>query len=131
MLKQLLYLMRFGEKAVQRHVALAHLCSPDDQKFIFVGNNGLAFLLDLLTSINLNQRCEASMALHSLAIRTTSISHLDTTPSSTTPQVHYCEQYVNNPALSDDVTFLVEGGHGALECFSITCLILKCLKCDP
>ncbi|KAI9117470.1 hypothetical protein K1719_011636 [Acacia pycnantha] len=109
-LKQLLYLMRFGEKAVQWHVALAlaHLCSPDDQKFIFVDNNGLAFLVDLLTSINLNQRREASMALHSLAIRTTSISPLDTTPSSTTLKVYFCEQYVNNPVLSD-VTFLVEG----------------------
>ncbi|KAI9117643.1 hypothetical protein K1719_011809 [Acacia pycnantha] len=109
-LKQLLYLMCFGEKVVQWHVALAlaHLCSPDDQKFIFVDNNGLAFLVDLLTSINLNQRREASMALHSLAIRTTSISPLDTTPSSTTLKVYFCEQYVNNPALSD-VTFLVEG----------------------
>ncbi|KAI9117638.1 hypothetical protein K1719_011804 [Acacia pycnantha] len=52
-LKQLLYLMSFGEKVVQRHVALAlaRLCSPDDQKFIFVDNNGLSFLLDLLINI--------------------------------------------------------------------------------
>ncbi|KAI9117441.1 hypothetical protein K1719_011607 [Acacia pycnantha] len=109
-LKQLLYLMRFGEKAVQRNMALAlaHLCSPDDQKFIFVDNNGLALLLDLLTSRNLNKKREASMALHSLTIRTTSIPPLDATPSSTTPQVYLCEQYVNNPSLSD-VTFLVEG----------------------
>ncbi|KAI9117262.1 hypothetical protein K1719_011428 [Acacia pycnantha] len=88
-LKQLLYLMSFGEKVVQRHVALAlaRLCSPDDQKFIFVDNNGLSFLLDLLTSRNLNKKRKASMALHSLAIRTTSISPLDTTPSSsTTPE---------------------------------------------
>ncbi|KAK4257311.1 hypothetical protein QN277_006914 [Acacia crassicarpa] len=109
-LKQLLYLMRFRKKVVQRNVALAlaHLCSPDDQKFIFVDNNGLALLLELLTSRNLNKKREASMALYSLIIRTTSIPPLDTTPSSTTPQVYLCEQYVNNPSLSD-VTFLVEG----------------------
>ncbi|KAK4276016.1 hypothetical protein QN277_019017 [Acacia crassicarpa] len=109
-LKQLLHLIRFGEKAVQSYVvlALAHLCSSDDQKIIFVDNNGLAFLVDLLTSRNLNKKREASMALYSLAIRSTSISPLDTTPSSMTPQVYLCERYVNNPALSD-VTFLVEG----------------------
>lgn len=34
--------MRFAEKAVQRRVALAlaHLCAPGDQKFIFIDNNG-------------------------------------------------------------------------------------------
>ncbi|KAK4355523.1 hypothetical protein RND71_024494 [Anisodus tanguticus] len=37
----LLYLMRIGEKLIQRRVALAlaHLCSPDDQKTIFIDNN--------------------------------------------------------------------------------------------
>lgn len=42
MLKQLLYLTRSAEKAVQRRVALAlaHLCAPDDRKFIFIDNNG-------------------------------------------------------------------------------------------
>lgn len=35
--------MRVGEKAVQRRVALAlaHLCSPDDQRTIFIDNNGM------------------------------------------------------------------------------------------
>ncbi|KAG8370723.1 hypothetical protein BUALT_Bualt13G0013000 [Buddleja alternifolia] len=42
-LSHLLYMMRVGEKNVQRRVALAlaHLCSPDDQKTIFIDNNGI------------------------------------------------------------------------------------------
>ncbi|XP_054818516.1 ARM REPEAT PROTEIN INTERACTING WITH ABF2-like isoform X2 [Prosopis cineraria] len=109
-LKQLLYLMRFGEKVVQRCVALAlaHLCTPDDREFIFVDNNGLELLLDLLESTNIKQKRDASMALHSLAVRTTSVSPFDGAPPSPTPQVYLGEQYVNNPTLSD-VTFLVEG----------------------
>ncbi|XP_028800403.1 ARM REPEAT PROTEIN INTERACTING WITH ABF2-like [Neltuma alba] len=109
-LKQLMYLMRFGEKVVQRHVALAlaHLCAPDDGKFIFVDNNGLEFLLDLLESANIKQNREASMALHSLAVRTTSISPFDATPPSSASQVYLGEQYINNPTFSD-IIFLVEG----------------------
>lgn len=45
-LTHLVYLMRVGEKAVQRQVALAlaHLCSPEDQKSIFIDNNGMSFI---------------------------------------------------------------------------------------
>lgn len=44
-LSHLLYLMRVGEKVVQRRVALAlaHLCSPDDQRTIFTDNIGKTF----------------------------------------------------------------------------------------
>jgi len=44
-LKHLLYLMRVGEKSVQRRVALAlaHLCAPEDQRTIFIDNNGKQF----------------------------------------------------------------------------------------
>jgi hypothetical protein len=44
-LNHLLYLMRVAEKAVQRRVslALAHLCSPDDQRTIFIDNNGMSY----------------------------------------------------------------------------------------
>lgn len=44
-LNHLLYLMRVSEKAVQRRVALAlaHLCSADDQRTIFIDNNGMLF----------------------------------------------------------------------------------------
>ncbi|KAI7736557.1 hypothetical protein M8C21_015790 [Ambrosia artemisiifolia] len=44
-LSHLLYLMRIAERSVQRRVALAlsHLCSPDDQKTIFVDANGKRF----------------------------------------------------------------------------------------
>lgn len=43
-LNHLLYLMRVAEKTVQRRVALAlaHLCSPDDQRTIFIDNNGMS-----------------------------------------------------------------------------------------
>ena len=42
-LKHLLYMMRVGEKSVQRRVALAlaHLCAPEDQRTIFIDNNGI------------------------------------------------------------------------------------------
>lgn len=38
--------MRVGEKSVQRRVALAlaHLCSPDDQKTVFIDNNGILLM---------------------------------------------------------------------------------------
>lgn len=44
-LSHLLYLMRVGEKVVQRRVALAlaHLCAPDDQRTIFIDNIGKTF----------------------------------------------------------------------------------------
>jgi hypothetical protein len=42
-LRHLLYLMRVGEKSVQRRVALAlaHFCAPEDQRTIFIDNNGI------------------------------------------------------------------------------------------
>ncbi|KAL0435740.1 UNVERIFIED_CONTAM: arm repeat protein interacting with a [Sesamum radiatum] len=45
-LKHLLYTMCVGEEDIQRRVALAlaHLCSPDDQKKIFIDNNGILFI---------------------------------------------------------------------------------------
>lgn len=38
--------MNVSEKTVQRRVALAlaHLCFPDDQKIIFIDNNGMIYL---------------------------------------------------------------------------------------
>ncbi|XP_061341357.1 ARM REPEAT PROTEIN INTERACTING WITH ABF2-like [Gastrolobium bilobum] len=109
-LKHLLHLMHFAEKDVQRRIALslAHLCFPDDRKTIFVDNNGLELLLDLLESTNLKQKGDGSVALHKLATRGTSVSLDDAATPTPTRQVHLDEQYVNNPDLSD-VTFLVEG----------------------
>lgn len=53
-LNHLLYLMRVSEKAVQRRVALAlaHLCSADDQRTIFIDNNGMPFFF---SNIKYNQ----------------------------------------------------------------------------
>ncbi|WOL06744.1 ARM REPEAT PROTEIN INTERACTING WITH ABF2 [Canna indica] len=109
-LKHLLYLMRIGEKAVQRRVALAlaHLCSPEDQRTIFIDNNGLGLLLDLLDSSSLKQQQDGSVALYKLANKAMTLSSVEAAPPSPTPQVYLGEQYVNSSTLSD-VTFLVEG----------------------
>ncbi|GAU43444.1 hypothetical protein TSUD_335070, partial [Trifolium subterraneum] len=96
-------------KGVQIRVvlALAHLCSPDDRKTIFIDNNGLELLLELLQSTNQKQKGEASAALHAMAAKGMCASILDPAPTSPTPQVYLGEEYVNNPKLSD-VTFIVE-----------------------
>ncbi|XP_051120615.1 ARM REPEAT PROTEIN INTERACTING WITH ABF2 [Andrographis paniculata] len=109
-LSHLLYMMRVGERDVQGLVALAlaHLCSPEDQKNIFIDSNGLTLLLELLESSNLKHKKDSSLALCRLANRTSSLSPVDAAPPSPVPQVYLGEQYVNNPTLSD-VTFLVEG----------------------
>ncbi|QHO34415.1 hypothetical protein HN51_027969 [Arachis hypogaea] len=51
-LKHLLYLMHFAKKGVQYCVALAlaHLCPIDKCRTIFIDNNGLELLLELLGS---------------------------------------------------------------------------------
>ncbi|XP_030548137.2 ARM REPEAT PROTEIN INTERACTING WITH ABF2 isoform X2 [Rhodamnia argentea] len=109
-LNHLLYLMRVAEKTVQRRVALAlaHLCSPDDQQTIFVDNNGLELLVGLLVCSSPRQQLDGAVALFKLANKAMSLSPVDAAPPSPTPQVYLGEQYVNNPTLSD-VTFLVEG----------------------
>ncbi|WJX78824.1 hypothetical protein P8452_62008 [Trifolium repens] len=109
-LKHMLYVMRTGEKGVRIRVvlALAHLCSPDDRKTIFIDNNGLELLLELLQSTNQKQKGEASAALHAMAAKGMRASIRNPAPTSPTPQVYLGEEYVNNPKLSD-VTFIVEG----------------------
>ncbi|KAL6527647.1 hypothetical protein OROMI_029458 [Orobanche minor] len=109
-LSHLLYMMLVEEKDVQSHVALslAHLCSPDDQRTIFIDKNGLELLLELLVSTNAKHQRDSSMALCRLANKASSQSPIDAAPPSPIPQVYLGEQYVNSPTLSD-VTFLVEG----------------------
>ncbi|XP_077218307.1 ARM repeat protein interacting with ABF2 isoform X2 [Tasmannia lanceolata] len=108
-LKHLLYLMHVGEKVPKRvALALAHLCSPDDQRTIFIDNNGLELLLNLLVSKDPKLQHDASVALYKMANKAMSLSPMDGAPPSPTPQVYLGEQYVNNATLSD-VTFLVEG----------------------
>ncbi|KAF9673910.1 hypothetical protein SADUNF_Sadunf10G0073000 [Salix dunnii] len=112
-LKHLLYIMRVAEKAVQRRVALAlaHLCSPDDQRAIFINNCGIAgldLLIGLLGSSSPKQQLDGAIALYRLANKAMALSPVDAAPPSPTPQVYLGEQYVNNATLSD-VTFLVEG----------------------
>eukprot|EP01018_Ginkgo_biloba_P034226 Gb_07904 [translate_table: standard] len=110
-LKHLLYLMRVSDKIVQRRVtlALAHLCSLDDQRMIFIDANGLDVLLGLVgPSANLKQQRNAALALYSLAKKATALSPIDTAPPPPTPQVYLGDMHVNNNTLSD-VNFLVEG----------------------
>ncbi|KAJ0734895.1 putative chromatin remodeling & transcription regulator BTB-POZ family [Helianthus annuus] len=109
-LSHLLYLMRISEESVQRRVtmALAHLCSPDDQKTIFVDANGLSILLELLESSNLNHQRDSCVALCKLAEKASSLSPVNAGPPSPISQVYLGEQLVNNPTLSD-ITFLIEG----------------------
>ncbi|KAK4720281.1 hypothetical protein R3W88_018619 [Solanum pinnatisectum] len=106
-LGHLLYLMRVGEKVIQRRgvLVLAHLCSPDDQKMIFIDNGGLELLLELLESTNLKHQRDGSVALCKLANKASSLSPVDAAHPSPTPGLSGC---VNNSTLSD-VTFLVEG----------------------
>ncbi|XP_027367888.1 ARM REPEAT PROTEIN INTERACTING WITH ABF2-like [Abrus precatorius] len=109
-LNHLLYLMRVSEKGVQRRVALAlaHLCSADDQRNFFIDHYGLDLLIGLLGSSGSKQQLDGAVALCKLANKALTLSPVDAAPPSPTPQVYLGEQYVNNATLSD-VTFLVEG----------------------
>lgn len=110
-LKHLLHLMRSADKLIQRRVALAlaHLCLPDDQRTIFIENNGMEVLLGLLAAFSSpKQQRDGALALHTLAKKATALSPIDAAPPPPTPQVYLGERYVNSSTLSD-VTFLVEG----------------------
>ncbi|XP_017414662.1 ARM REPEAT PROTEIN INTERACTING WITH ABF2 isoform X1 [Vigna angularis] len=109
-LNHLLYLMRVSEKGCQRRVALAlaHLCSADDQRKFFIDHYGLELLIGLLGSSSSKQQLDGAVALCKLANKASTLSPVDAPPLSPTPQVYLGEQYVNNATLSD-VTFLVEG----------------------
>ncbi|CAL9196120.1 unnamed protein product [Musa hybrid cultivar] len=94
-LMHLLYLMRVGEKAVQRRIALAlaHLCSLEDQRTIFIDDNdtqhilnvGLDLLLELLGSTNLKQQQDASVALYKLAKKSLTLCSIDAGSPSPAP----------------------------------------------
>ncbi|CAH8389933.1 unnamed protein product [Eruca vesicaria subsp. sativa] len=109
-LNQLLYLMRTTEKTIQMRIALAlaHLCDPKDGKLIFIDNNGVEFLLELLYLSSIKQQKYSSRALFELARKATSFAPEDAAPSSPTQRVFLGEEFVNNPTLSD-VTFLIDG----------------------
>nr|GFC74260.1 hypothetical protein [Tanacetum cinerariifolium] len=76
--------MHNADKVVQRRIvlSLAHLCSPDDQEAVFVDNNGLDLLLELLQSVHLKHQGDACAALCRLAEKATSVSLVDAGPSS-------------------------------------------------
>ncbi|KAJ4969303.1 hypothetical protein NE237_016004 [Protea cynaroides] len=109
-LNHLLYLMRVADKVVQRRVAvaLAHLCLPNDQRTIFIDNNGLEILLGLLGCTSLRQQLDGSVALCNLANKATALSPMDAAPPSPTPQGYLGAKYINSEILSD-VTFLIQG----------------------
>ncbi|KAL8092696.1 hypothetical protein AgCh_034812 [Apium graveolens] len=75
-LRHLLYLMRIADRSIQERIALtlSHLCLPDDQKSIFVNNNGLDILLDLLASTDLNSN-DLHQRLYTSYARWTQVRH--------------------------------------------------------
>ncbi|XP_024388979.1 ARM REPEAT PROTEIN INTERACTING WITH ABF2 isoform X3 [Physcomitrium patens] len=110
-LKHLLYLLRTADKVVQRRVAttLAHFCCPDDQRLIFIENNGMDVLLEMLNGFATPKlQRDGALALCTLARKANALAPIDAAPLPPTPQVYLGEQYVNSSTLSD-VTFLVEG----------------------
>uniref|UniRef100_A0A1J3CY25 ARM repeat protein interacting with ABF2 1 n=1 Tax=Noccaea caerulescens TaxID=107243 RepID=A0A1J3CY25_NOCCA len=109
-LNQLLYLMRTTEKTIQMRIALAlaHLCDPKDGKLIFIDNNGVEFLLELLYFSSMKQQRYSSSALFELARKATSFAPEDSAPSSPPQRAFSGEEFVNNSTLSD-VTFLIDG----------------------
>ncbi|THG21093.1 hypothetical protein TEA_003176 [Camellia sinensis var. sinensis] len=120
-LSHLLYLMRIAKKTIQRRIALAlaNLCSAEDQRTIFIDNNGMPFsrltfdiieivvpidfnclyhlcgglelLLGFLGSTNLKQQLDGSIALYKLANKATTLSPIDMAPPSLTPQAIWGE----------------------------------------
>ncbi|KAL5167829.1 ARM REPEAT PROTEIN INTERACTING WITH ABF2 [Glycine soja] len=127
-LNHLLYLMRVSEKAFQRRVALtlAHLCSADDQRKIFIDYNGLELLMGLLGSYNPKQQLDGAVALCKLANKAMTLSPVDAAPPSPTPQVYLGEQYVNNVTLSDANDFmLTESASLHLQMHFVQCLMVE------
>ncbi|KAG6509967.1 hypothetical protein ZIOFF_027975 [Zingiber officinale] len=59
-------------------------------------NNGIDILLELLSSADLKQQYDDSLALYKMASKAVMLSFVDTIPPSPTPQVYLGEQYVNN-----------------------------------
>ncbi|XP_022738667.1 ARM REPEAT PROTEIN INTERACTING WITH ABF2-like isoform X2 [Durio zibethinus] len=110
-LNHLLYLIRVAEKPVQRRVALAlaHLCSPDDQRTVFIDNNGLELLLGLLGSTSPKQQLDGAVALYKLANKAMTLSPMDAAPPSPTPQV--------------DGSMLTESAYLLLQMHSVLCLM--------
>ncbi|GAB2220230.1 hypothetical protein Drorol1_Dr00007873 [Drosera rotundifolia] len=83
-LSHLLYLMWIGENSVQRRIALAlaHLCSPNDRKLIFLDSNGLGLLIGLLGSSSVKQQVDSAVALYKLARKALTQSPMDAAPQS-------------------------------------------------
>eukprot|EP00850_Spirogloea_muscicola_P018463 SM000169S02718 [mRNA] locus=s169:87724:93877:- [translate_table: standard] len=110
-LKHLLYLLRSSDLQTKRRVAvaLAHLCAEDNQRKIFVDNDGLLVLLEMLgPHESQKQQQDGALALYTLAKKASALSPIDAAPPPPTPQVYLGEQYVNSTTLSD-ATFMVEG----------------------
>lgn len=122
--------MQTADRAVPRLVslALAHLCSPEDQRTIFIDNNGLLnffiqylslslstfdrlplsclmhagleLLLDLLGSTSSKEQQDGSVALFKLANKAMSLSPMDAAPPSPTPQVVFILESSDRSILS-------------------------------
>lgn len=109
-LRHLLYLMRQLDRVFQRRIALAlaHLCSGDDLRMIFIDYNGLDVLLGILVpTANSKQQRDGVSALLALTKKAV-LSPMVAAPFPPPPQVYLGERFVNNETLAD-VHFVIEG----------------------
>ncbi|KAK7323798.1 hypothetical protein VNO77_27290 [Canavalia gladiata] len=89
-LNHLLYLMRVSEKGVQRRsaLALAHLCSKDDQRKVLLITMVLICSLGFLAHMFLSSNLMVLLTLCKLANKALTLSPVDTAPPSPTPHMH-------------------------------------------
>ena len=115
MLKYLVYLMRSSNKDEQQRiaVALAHLCSDDQQRVIFDEQGGLDILLEMYSAsagalFPLAMR-DAAGALFKVSQNMKALLSArypnDAVPLPATPETHLAYEHFNNPELSDIVFF--------------------------
>ncbi|KAL9677241.1 hypothetical protein QQ045_005469 [Rhodiola kirilowii] len=109
-LSRTIHLMKVSKKNFQKSIALglAHICSPGQLKTIFINNNGLSILLDLLANGSMTQKQLGSKALSKLDEKATELFVAKFGPQSHSLKACMGEEYVNNDQNSD-VTFFVEG----------------------
>uniref|UniRef100_A0A7N0ZQL4 BTB domain-containing protein n=1 Tax=Kalanchoe fedtschenkoi TaxID=63787 RepID=A0A7N0ZQL4_KALFE len=108
-LNWMINLMRVSPKKFQNNIVLglAHICSSADLKTIFIDNNGLNTLLDLLASGSTMQQKLSSEALSKLDRKAAVFFAANVEQHSHSAKVCLGEEYINNDKCSD-ITFFVE-----------------------
>ena len=114
-LKYLVYLMRSSNKGEQQciAIALAHLCSDDQQRVIFDEQGGLDILLEMYSAYEGDlfpyAMKDAAGALFKVSQNMKALLSArypnDAVPLPATPETHLADEHFNNPELSDIVFF--------------------------